>query len=98
MAGAGVASDAEAQEVAADSVMQHVKGNRLSLGGYGEVALSRMFYSVSCACYDSRYSCGIGCLLLYYISLGKLIILEDLSLIVALYHPLDGTARRSSCR
>ena len=45
LAGAGVASDAEAQEVAADSVMQHVKGNRLSLGGYGEVALSRMFYS-----------------------------------------------------
>ena len=35
----------QAQEVAGDSVMQHVKGNRLSLGGYGEVAMSRMFYS-----------------------------------------------------
>ena len=29
----------------ADSVMQHVKGNRLSVGGYGEVAYSREFYS-----------------------------------------------------
>ncbi len=33
------------QENAGDSVMQHVMGNRLSLGGYGEVALSRMYYS-----------------------------------------------------
>jgi len=38
-------STAKAQESAADSVMQHVKGNRLSVGGYGEVAMSRNFYS-----------------------------------------------------
>lgn len=36
---------ARAQVSAADSVMQHAKGNRLSIGGYGEVALSRNFYS-----------------------------------------------------
>lgn len=36
---------ADAQIAAGDSVMQHVKGNRLSVGGYGEVALSRNFYS-----------------------------------------------------
>ncbi len=41
---AGV-SAANAQSVAADSVMQHVNGNRLSIGGYGEVAMSRNFYS-----------------------------------------------------
>ena len=29
-----------AQVNAGDSVMQHVKGNRLSVGGYGEVAYS----------------------------------------------------------
>ena len=34
-----------AQTVAADSVMQHAKGHRLSVGGYGEVAYSRNFYS-----------------------------------------------------
>ena len=34
-----------AQESTADSVMQHAKGNRLSVGGYGEVAYSRNFYS-----------------------------------------------------
>ena len=34
-----------AQENAGDSVMQHVTGKRLSIGGYGEVALSRMYYS-----------------------------------------------------
>ena len=34
-----------AQVNAGDSVMQHVKGNRLSIGGYGEVAFSRNFYS-----------------------------------------------------
>lgn len=34
-----------AQESAVDSVMNHVKGNRLSVGGYGEVAYSRNFYS-----------------------------------------------------
>ena len=48
---AGVAS-ANAQTVAADSVMQHVNGKRLSVGGYGEVALSRNFYSD----HVSRYS------------------------------------------
>ena len=41
---AGMAS-ASAQTTAADSVFQHAKGNRLSVGGYGEVALSRNFYS-----------------------------------------------------
>ena len=41
-----------AQEVTADSVIQHVKGNRFSVGGYGEVALSRNFFSD----HVSRYS------------------------------------------
>ena len=41
-----------AQVNAADSVMQHVKGNRLSVGGYGEVAYSRNFFSD----HVSRYS------------------------------------------
>lgn len=36
---------AMAQVDAGDSVMQHAKGNRLSIGGYGEVAYSRHFYS-----------------------------------------------------
>ena len=35
----------QAQVNAGDSVMQHVKGNRLSVGGYGEVAYSREYYS-----------------------------------------------------
>ena len=35
----------KAQVNASDSVMQHAKGNRLSIGGYGEVAYSRNFYS-----------------------------------------------------
>ena len=30
---------------ATDSVTQHAKGNRLSIGGYGEVAMSREYYS-----------------------------------------------------
>ena len=34
-----------AQVNAGDSVLQHVKGNRLSVGGYGEVGYSREFYS-----------------------------------------------------
>ena len=34
-----------AQVNAGDSVMQHTKGNRLSVGGYGEVAYSREFFS-----------------------------------------------------
>ena len=41
-----------AQESAGDSVMSHAKGNRLSVGGYGEIALSRNFYSD----HVSRYS------------------------------------------
>ena len=48
---AGLTS-ASAQTVAADSVMQHVNGKRLSVGGYGEVAMSRNFYSD----HVSRYS------------------------------------------
>ena len=34
-----------AQTNASDSVQMHAKGNRLRVGGYGEVALSRNFYS-----------------------------------------------------
>ena len=48
---AGLAT-ASAQTGAADSVMQHVNGKRLSVGGYGEVAMSRNFYSD----HVSRYS------------------------------------------
>ena len=48
---AGLAT-ASAQTVAADSVMQHVNGKRLSVGGYGEVAMSSNFYSD----HVSRYS------------------------------------------
>lgn len=36
---------ASAQVSASDSVYQHAGGNRLSIGGYGEVALTRNFYS-----------------------------------------------------
>ena len=36
---------AKAQYSAADSVQNHVKGNRLSIGGYGEAAYTRNFYS-----------------------------------------------------
>lgn len=44
--GAGLAAtEATAQTAAADSVYGHARGNRLSVGGYGEVALSRNFYS-----------------------------------------------------
>lgn len=39
------AQTAQAQVNAADSVMTHAKGNRLSVGGYGEVTYSRNFYS-----------------------------------------------------
>ena len=35
----------QAQENAGDSVMTHVKGNRLSVGGYGEICMSRNFFS-----------------------------------------------------
>ena len=41
-----------AQVSAADSVMEHAGGKRLSIGGYGEVALTRNFYSD----HLSRYS------------------------------------------
>ena len=43
---------ANAQVNAADSVMQHTRGNRFSVGGYGEVAYSRNFFSD----HVSRYS------------------------------------------
>ena len=42
----------QAQESAGDSVMTHVKGNRLSVGGYGEICMSRNFFSD----HVSRYS------------------------------------------
>ena len=38
---------------AADSVMSHASGNRLSIGGYGEVAYSRNFYSDNVYRYSS---------------------------------------------
>lgn len=38
-------STACAQVNAGDSVMSHARGHRFSIGGYGEVALSRNFYS-----------------------------------------------------
>ena len=46
------AADSEAQVNAADSVMQHARGNKFSVGGYGEVAFSRNFFSD----HVSRYS------------------------------------------
>lgn len=46
------AMTADAQTVAADSVMQHANGKRLSVGGYGEVAMTRNFF----ADHVSRYS------------------------------------------
>ena len=45
MAFVGMVLTANAQINAADSVMQHVRGNKLSVGGYGEVAYSRNYYS-----------------------------------------------------
>ena len=39
------ATPATAQVSAVDSVMEHAGGKRLSVGGYGEVAMSRNFYS-----------------------------------------------------
>ena len=47
-----MATAATAQESAADSVMQHALGSRLSVGGYGEVNYSRNYYSD----HVSRYS------------------------------------------
>lgn len=45
MLAVGAPGMAEAQANAADSVMNHANGRRLSVGGYGEVAYSRNFYS-----------------------------------------------------
>lgn len=45
MLAVGAPGMAEAQTNAADSVMNHANGRRLSVGGYGEVAYSRNFYS-----------------------------------------------------
>jgi opacity protein-like surface antigen len=39
------AANTQAQESASDSVMNHAGGKRFSIGGYGEVAYSRNFYS-----------------------------------------------------
>ena len=41
----GFSLHANAQVNAADSVMNHVSGNKLSIGGYGEVTYSRNYYS-----------------------------------------------------
>lgn len=41
----GIAVPVQAQVNASDSVFSHAKGHRLSVGGYGEVAYSRNFYS-----------------------------------------------------
>ncbi len=49
---AGVSPAAMAQQNAGDSVMLHVSGHRLSVGGYGETGFSRNFYSD----HVSRYS------------------------------------------
>jgi len=48
----GATQGAKAQVNAADSVMNHAGGHRLSVGGYGEAAFSRMFYSDN----GNRYS------------------------------------------
>lgn len=46
LSGVFVPSAIQAQQISAiDSVMNHAKGNRLSVGGYGEVALTREFFS-----------------------------------------------------
>ena len=50
------AQQTQAQTVAADSVMQHANGKRLSIGGYGEVAYSRNFYSDNGFRYSSASS------------------------------------------
>ena len=42
-----------AQVNAGDSVMEHAQGRRLTVGGYGEVAYTRNFYS------DNQYSTAI---------------------------------------
>ena len=47
-----VSSNVQAQVNAGDSVMSHTKGNRLSVGGYGEIGFSRNYYSDN----EFRYS------------------------------------------
>ena len=47
---------AQAQVSTADSVLNHAGGKRLSVGGYGEAAFSRNFYSDS----GNRYSSAKG--------------------------------------
>ena len=42
---AGAVLPVRGQISAADSVMAHARGHRLSVGGYGEAAYSRNFYS-----------------------------------------------------
>ena len=42
-----------AQTTAADSVYRHAKGNRLSIGGYADIALTRNFYSDNVYRYSS---------------------------------------------
>lgn len=42
---AGLTLQSHAQVNAIDSVMNHVKGNKLSVGGYGEVGYTREFFS-----------------------------------------------------
>ncbi len=51
-AGSLAGASAMAQETVADSVLNHASGKRLSIGGYGEVAYSRNYYSDS----GNRYS------------------------------------------
>ena len=43
--GTNVPLSAQAQVSASDSVMNHANKSRLSVGGYGEVAYSREFFS-----------------------------------------------------
>jgi len=50
--GLGTTECVNAQVVASDSVMGHVMGHKLSVGGYGEIGYSRNFYSD----HVSRYS------------------------------------------
>ena len=50
--GLALTTSANAQESAGDSVMSHAQGSRLSVGGYGEIAYGRNFFSD----HVSRYS------------------------------------------
>lgn len=55
-----------AQVSAADSVMNHAKGNRLSVGGYGEAAYSRNFIAI------------MAIAILHQVSIRKTQAMEDL--------------------